>query len=446
VTGVAGGHSESRRQAVHMAAGGFALLLRVITWPEAVGLAVAAVAFNFYALPRIAGRTLYRATETSRRSGITIYPIAVLALLLVFPDRPDIVAGAWGILAAGDGMATIVGRRVRGPALPWNPDKTLAGTLALALFGGAAGSFLCWWCRPGVIPPPYVWYSVGAPFAAAIAAAAVESIPVRLDDNVSVPATAAAVLWWLSFFSKDLVDQAVPAILSGLPLALAVNGAVAVAGYAAGTVTIPGALGGAIIGITIMTTLGLPGWMLLFSTFGVAVITSRVGLRRKTTLGIAEERGGRRGAGNAIANTGVAAAAAVLSMVSYDVMWATVAFVAALAAGGSDTVASEIGKAWGRRTYRLPAFRRVAPGTSGAVSLEGTAAGLVGAALLAGLGAALGIVTSRTILPIVAGATIGSWVESLMGATLEDRRLVNNDMLNFLNTAIAAGAAAWLAI
>ena len=57
--------------------------------------------------------------------------------------------------------------------------------------------------------------------------------------------------------------------------------------------------------------------MLLLATFALAVVTSRLGLRRKTLLGIAEERGGRRGAGNAIANTGVAAAAAVLGALSY---------------------------------------------------------------------------------------------------------------------------------
>ncbi len=66
--------------------------------------------------------------------------------------------------------------------------------------------------------------------------------------------------------------------------------------------------------------------------------------------------------------------------------------VAALAAGASDTVASEIGKAWGRRTFLFPSFKPVRPGTSGAVSLEGTAAGLVAALGLAALGLSLGLV------------------------------------------------------
>ena len=42
---------------------------------------------------------------------------------------------------------------------------------------------------------------------------------------------------------------------------------------------------------------------------------------------------------------------------------------------------------------------------------------------------------------VVLAATIGSLAESLMGATLEAPGIVNNDVLNFANTAIAAAAA-----
>jgi uncharacterized protein (TIGR00297 family) len=192
-------------------------------------------------------------------------------------------------------------------------------------------------------------------------------------------------------------------------------------------------------------TAGWGGWALLLSTFALAVIASRAGLRRKTLLGIAEERGGRRGAGNAFANTGVAAAAALLGSLSYAHDAAHIAFVAALAAGGSDTIASEIGKAWGRRTFLVSSLRRVPPGTSGAMSAEGTAAGLAGAFALGAIGIACGLIPGWALLAVVSGATVGSLAESLMGATLESPGIVNNDVLNFLNTAIAAAAAIFFA-
>jgi uncharacterized protein (TIGR00297 family) len=166
-----------------------------------------------------------------------------------------------------------------------------------------------------------------------------------------------------------------------------------------------------------------------------------MGLHRKTLLGIAEERGGRRGAGNAIANTSLAAVAAAMAVLTVSTDQAMIAFVAALTAGGSDTIASEIGKAWGKQTYLVASMRAVRPGTSGAISLEGTAAGLAGALLLGGSGVALGLVPASALLPVVAGATIGAFVESFLGATLEGPGIVNNDLLNFINTAVAATAA-----
>jgi uncharacterized protein (TIGR00297 family) len=171
----------------------------------------------------------------------------------------------------------------------------------------------------------------------------------------------------------------------------------------------PGAICGAAIGTIIAITAGWGGWGLLLATFMLAVVSSRLGLRKKTLLGIAEARGGRRGAGNAIANTGVAAAAAILGALTYAHDAGRVAFVAALAAGGSDTVASEIGKAWGRRTILVPTFAPVPPGTSGAVSAEGTAAGLIAALALAALGSAFGLVPFTMAPAIVVAATIGSF-------------------------------------
>ncbi len=436
-------YSEDARQLVHVAMGGFALLLRFLSWYQAVILAATAVAFNMWLLRRLTRGRLHRPAELSGPipGGIVFYPTSVLLLLLLIPSRPDIVAAAWGILAAGDGAATLIGRRAGGPRIPWNREKSVAGTVAFIVFGGVAGAFLAWWCRPIVIPPPFPWFSIAAPLFAAAAAAAVETLPIRLDDNLTVPASAALVLWPLSLVSDDLVVARAASVGALLPAALLANVAVAGAGFAARAVSLSGAICGTLIGLTIFLFTGWRGWTLLLMAFAAATVTSRMGLRRKTVLGIAEAREGRRGAGNAIANTGIAAAAAVMSAVTYANYGAMIAFVAALTAGASDTIASEIGKAWGKRTWLLVPLRRVPPGTSGAMSLEGTAAGLLGAFGLAAVAVGLELVPARTLLPIVAGATIGSLVESFLGATLEANGVLNNDVLNFINTGVAAFAA-----
>ena len=68
------------------------------------------------------------------------------------------------------------------------------------------------------------------------------------------------------------------------------------------------------------------------------------------------------------------------------------AFVTAFATKLADTFASEIGKGYGRTTFLITNFKRVPPGTEGAVSAEGTAAAAVGGGLLAGLACGLGVI------------------------------------------------------
>ena len=458
------GHSERARQWVHIGSGSFALLLRVLTSGQAAALALFALVFNALLLPRIGGRRLYRPVDEMRGFplGILLYPLSVLLLVLAFPSRLDIVAAAWGILALGDGAATLFGRAVTTidaePAehadknlsadsassafirrrLPWNPDKTVAGTLAFIVCGGLGAVALALWTRPAVTPLPSLTFAIVAPLVAAVVAALVETIPVRLDDNISVPITAGAVLWIGSLMTSASLADSRAGIVAALPWAVGINSVTAWLGYRAKTVSLSGAIGGALVGAIIYVGAGGRAWALLLVTFAVASITSRFGLKRKVLLGIAEERGGRRGAGNAIANCGVAAVAAIAAATTPYQSASLLAIVAALSAGGSDTVASEIGKAWGRSTFLVTTFRRVKPGTPGAISLEGTAAGLVAAFALAAIGAALGLTPASTTLAVVVGATAGALIESALGATLEGPGILNNDMLNFINTAMAA--------
>ena len=53
------------------------------------------------------------------------------------------------------------GRRAGGPRIPWNREKTVAGSLALRGCAAAPpASFLAWWCRPAVDAPPDLWFSI----------------------------------------------------------------------------------------------------------------------------------------------------------------------------------------------------------------------------------------------------------------------------------------------
>src|SRR2546426_1442691 len=108
--------AEAKRKLVHMGVGGFALLLRFMTWRQAALMAVAAFFFNGHALPRLGGRGLWREADRGRGYplGILLYPLPVLALILVFHDELWKAAAGWGLPALRDRMAPFLRPPARG--------------------------------------------------------------------------------------------------------------------------------------------------------------------------------------------------------------------------------------------------------------------------------------------------------------------------------------------
>ncbi|HEX6984542.1 MAG TPA: hypothetical protein VF170_04160, partial [Planctomycetaceae bacterium] len=97
----------------------------------------------------------------------------------------------------------IAGTRIGGPRLPWNRCKTWAGTLAFAAVGGSLATL----AYLGEAEPGTPWLAAllcGG--GAALTAAAAESLPTRLSDNLRVGVTAAATAAAMHFL-------AVPALL-----------------------------------------------------------------------------------------------------------------------------------------------------------------------------------------------------------------------------------------
>src|SRR5215213_149774 len=118
--------------------------------------------------------------------GPLFYGIVFVAITLIYWKDSLIGIPALMMMCGGDGIADIVGRRVRSARLPWSPNKSLAGTLsvfaggwlltilifamyvAVGAFSGPVSRFLL----------PVTWIALGA--------ALVESLPFKDIDNVTL--------------------------------------------------------------------------------------------------------------------------------------------------------------------------------------------------------------------------------------------------------------------
>ena len=178
-------------------------------------------------------------------------------------------------------------------------------------------------------------------------------------------------------------------------------------------------------------------WMLLI-VFFVTFAATRAGASRKRQLKMAEAESGRS-ASQVMSNLGIAAL--VLAIPPFTPAYLLA--LAALAEVAADTTSSEIGTALATRTVLITTWETVAPGADGGISLSGTIAGVAAAAVTGGCAAAFGLVTGFGAFVVACSGVTGMLVDSLLGATLENRGYLNNDLVNLLGTA-AAAALAWL--
>ncbi|MFN6070232.1 MAG: DUF92 domain-containing protein, partial [Pseudanabaena sp.] len=169
---------------------------------------------------------------------------------------------------------------------------------------------------------------------------------------------------------------------------------------------------------------------------------TRIGKEIKEAKGIAEKRDGARGPENLWGSAATGAVCAIGYAIEPSPLW-LIAYVASLSTKLADTAASEIGKAYGKSTFLITTFKPVPAGTEGAVSLEGTIAGIIGSLLIAAISWAVSLLASPwDLLWCAIAALIATNIESLIGATLQEKYdWLTNELVNGINTTIGAAIA-----
>lgn len=280
--------------------------------------------------------------------------------------------------------------------------------------------------------------------AGALLAALLRTVLILRD--VPVVMLSVGLFMWL----LGVLDPAPAAV--DLALALAVTLVVGVASYAVGAASVVGMLTGIILVLLTIVLGGYDWFVVLLSFFALGSLSTKFRYGEKLERGVAEANDGARGGSNVLSNSAVALA----SVVGYAATTAGLlpvdrpelflfAFVGAVATALSDTLSSEIGGVFdGPRL--ITTLERVEPGTDGAITWQGTLAGLAGATIVAGVAyVAFPSIGPIAVAVFVAAGVAGMTADSLLGATLEGPTL-SNQGVNFLATLAGALVCVLLAL
>lgn len=184
--------AESHRRRAHALFGLPAFLLPWLD-PRVVLLAALWAAFlNAFFLPATALGASWRRPREGWTGGLVVYPLTVALLALLFRHAPYALAAGWTAMAFGDPAAAFWGRLRPFRAWGWNGKKSWGGSLAFFLC--AASVIFLAGLRQGFDPLRSIVLAIPL----ALGGALIESLPGRLDDNLTVGVGVGALAWLLT--------------------------------------------------------------------------------------------------------------------------------------------------------------------------------------------------------------------------------------------------------
>lgn len=118
--------------------------------------------------------------------GPLFYGIMFVALTVIYWKDSPIGITALMMMCGGDGIADIVGRRVKSPKLFWSPEKSVAGSLSVFAGGALLSALILFiYVTLGIFAAPFSAYLLPIAWIA-LGGALIESLPFKDVDNITL--------------------------------------------------------------------------------------------------------------------------------------------------------------------------------------------------------------------------------------------------------------------
>jgi uncharacterized protein (TIGR00297 family) len=203
-----------------------------------------------------------------------------------------------------------------------------------------------------------------------------------------------------------------------LALILFLIAAAVIVGYYDKLLTISGAIAAFVVGFLVVLGLGVKGLVILGLFFVTSSSWSKIKSDNKRKAEELLVKGSQRDWQQVLANGGLAAVVSAVYYLTNDSVW-LLGFCICIAAANSDTWASEIGSMSKGRPINVKTFKRSERGTSGAVSLLGTFAAVIGSLLIALASFFLFDLTITEFYFILIFGFFGNLVDTILGAFIQ---------------------------
>ncbi|AEA47039.1 TIGR00297 family protein [Archaeoglobus veneficus] len=262
-----------------------------------------------------------------------------------------------------------------------------------------------------------------------LAASLVESVETDSDKRTTLLLASATTYLIFNIYALQTT-------LPDLAKAFAISFALSLAATRAGVADESGLLSATLIGTLVIVFTDIRYFLVLLTFYMLGSASTKYRYTLKLQRGIAEPAGGARGYANVFSNS-LAPLFFAINYGFYGFDAFSIAFVASVATALGDTMASEVGKT-AERVYLITNFRRVQPGVSGGVSVKGEMAAFAGCAIVSAIALASGIVGLKGATIALFAGFVGVHVDSILGATLEEKGLLTNAGVNFFAT-LSAG-------